>query len=134
MIFVDTGAWIALLDRRDGFHQRALAFHESLLRGAHGRLITTDYVLDESVTYLRRRGSARLVQTFRVVLEQSRSVEVVWTSPERFWAAWDLLVEQEDKAWSFTDCVSFLTMRALDIGRAFAFDSDFREAGFETLP
>ncbi|HEV2316015.1 MAG TPA: PIN domain-containing protein [Thermoplasmata archaeon] len=134
MIFVDTGAWIALLDQRDGHHRRALAFQEELTRGKHGRLITTDYVLDEAATFLRRRGPSATLHAFRTILERSRSVEIVWTSPERFWSAWDLLLERDDKSWSLTDCVSFQTMRSLGIHDSFAFDSDFQEAGFNLLP
>jgi uncharacterized protein len=134
MIFVDTGAWIALLDERDGFHRKAIAVQSDLVHGVHGRLVSTDYVLDEAATYLRMHGPPRALGAFRGVLERSKSVEVVWTSPERFWAAWDLLDAHQDKSWSLTDCVSFLTMRALDIGRAFGFDADFRQAGFELLP
>lgn len=134
MIFVDSSAWIALLDQRDGYHRRALAFQRELARGAHGRLVTTDYVLDEAVTYLRQRGPARLVREFRSIVSGSESVQVVWTTPDRFWAAWDTLLGRPDKRWSLTDCLSFVTMQALEIRLAFGFDSDFRQAGFELLP
>jgi predicted nucleic acid-binding protein len=53
MIFVDSGAWIALLDPRDQFHERSVRFQRELRQGPHDRLVTTDYVLDEEVTYLR---------------------------------------------------------------------------------
>jgi predicted nucleic acid-binding protein len=58
MIFVDSGAWIALLDQRDQFHERSVRFQKELRQGAHGRLVTTDYVLDEAVTYLRFHAGA----------------------------------------------------------------------------
>jgi predicted nucleic acid-binding protein len=134
MIFVDSGAWIALLDQRDGFHRQARAVQGALLRGSHGRLVTTDYVLDEAVTYLRLHGSASLVGEFRRIVTASESLHVVWTTPERFWAAWDILLGRPDKRWSLTDCLSFVTMEALGIRVAFGFDSDYRQAGFELLP
>ncbi|EQD56706.1 protein containing PilT protein [mine drainage metagenome] len=134
MIFIDSGAWIALLDQRDGFHRRARAFQGELARGVHGRLVTTDYVLDEAVTYLRQRGPGHLVREFRGILTASESVQVVWTTPDRFWTAWDTLLSRPDKRWSLTDCLSFVTMQALGIRLAFGFDSDFRQAGFELLP
>jgi len=134
MIFIDSSAWIALLDQRDGFHRRALAFQQELVGGIHGRLVTTDYVLDEAVTYLRQRGPVHLVDDFRTILTSSESVQVVWTTPDRFWAAWDALLGRPDKRWSLTDCLSFVTMQALGIRLAFGFDSDFRQAGFQLLP
>ncbi|MCI4335172.1 MAG: type II toxin-antitoxin system VapC family toxin [Thermoplasmata archaeon] len=134
MIFIDSGAWIALLDERDGHHDAARGFQAELFRGRYGRVITTDYVLDEAVTYLRLHGPAELVGQFRTIITGSESVHVVWTTPERFWAAWDTLRGRPDKRWSLTDCLSFVTMEALGIRRAFGFDSDFRQAGFELLP
>ncbi|MFZ0829690.1 MAG: type II toxin-antitoxin system VapC family toxin [Thermoplasmata archaeon] len=134
MIFIDSSAWIALLDQRDGFHRRARAFQQELVGGVHGRLVTTDYVLDEAVTYLRQRGPAHLVGNFRNIVTESESVQVVWTTPDRFWAAWDTLLGRPDKRWSLTDCLSFVTMQALGIRLAFGFDSDFRQAGFDLLP
>ncbi|MFZ1024486.1 MAG: type II toxin-antitoxin system VapC family toxin [Thermoplasmata archaeon] len=134
MIFVDSSAWIALLDQRDGFHRQAREFQRDLLGGIHGRLVTTDYVLDEAVTYLRLRGPAPLVGAFRDIVRASESVQVVWTTPDRFWTAWDTLLGRPDKRWSLTDCLSFVTMKSLGIRLAFGFDSDFRQAGFELLP
>jgi predicted nucleic acid-binding protein len=134
MIFVDSGAWIALLDQRDGFHRPALGFQRELHRGNHGRLVTTDYVLDEAITYLRLHGPAGLVGEFREIVTTSESLHVVWTTPERFWAAWDTMLARPDKRWSLTECLSFVTMEALGIRIAFGFDSDFRQAGFELLP
>jgi predicted nucleic acid-binding protein len=42
MIFVDSSAWIALLNEADGYHPKARAFASELSAGAHGRLVTTD--------------------------------------------------------------------------------------------
>jgi predicted nucleic acid-binding protein len=134
MIFVDSGAWIALLDQRDQFHDRSVRFQGELRRGVHGRLVTTDYVLDEAVTYLRLHATGDAVREFRRILEESESVQVVWTPPDRFWEAWNRLQERNDKRWSLTDCLSFVTMEALGIRSAFGFDSDFRQAGFDLLP
>ena len=52
MIFVDTGAWIAILNRRDQHHQEAVTIFNKL-RQQQMRLLTTDYVIDETVTRLR---------------------------------------------------------------------------------
>ena len=52
MIFVDTGAWIALSDRKDQYHGDAVRIYGKL-KQARERLLTTDYVVDETVTRLR---------------------------------------------------------------------------------
>ncbi len=52
MIFVDTGAWIAIFNPRDQHHHEAVAIYNDLRR-REIKLLTTDYVIDETVTRLR---------------------------------------------------------------------------------
>lgn len=49
-IFVDTGAWDAIVDRGDPNHEMALLFRDEI--AGQCRLITTNYVLDELYTLL----------------------------------------------------------------------------------
>ena len=56
LVFVDTGAWIALALTRDPFHERARnAWEELLERGA--RLATSVPVVIETFTYLDRNAA-----------------------------------------------------------------------------
>jgi predicted nucleic acid-binding protein len=48
-------------------------------------------------------------------------------------AAGALFRKHADKEWSFTDCVSFATMRELRIRDAFTTDHHFKQAGFVAL-
>ena len=52
MIFVDSGAWIALTDTSDQYHDEATGIYATL-KQQRMRFITTDYVIDETVTRLR---------------------------------------------------------------------------------
>ncbi len=123
-----------MLDSRDGFHEQARTFQAVLGRGGHGHPLTTDYVLDEAVTYLHLRSGTSPVRSFREILRSSESVQGVWTTPDRFWSAWEMLTKHEEKRWSLTDRFSFLTLSSLGIRKAFGLDADFRQAGFELLP
>ena len=57
-MFIDTSGFYSLLVRRDGMHQKAPAIMERADR-ERTRFVTTDYVLDESITLLKARGRAR---------------------------------------------------------------------------
>ena len=59
-VFVDTGAWYALVDARDPDHP-AVA---SCLAQHGGRLATSNFVFDETVTLLRSRLGHRVARTF----------------------------------------------------------------------
>lgn len=59
MIFVDTGAWFASVIPSDRDHAAAAAW----LKQNKQSLITTDYVVDETLTLLKARG-----QTSRAIV------------------------------------------------------------------
>jgi uncharacterized protein len=134
MIFVDSSAWVAISDVRDANHQRAIAFHATLVQGKEGRLITSDFVLDETFTLLRKRSGGDVVRSFAKGLEASPSVQRIRVTQAHYQEALDLFLAQGKRSWSFTDCTSFAIMRELGIRKGFTFDRDFREAGFEIRP
>ncbi|OGS49676.1 MAG: hypothetical protein A3K65_09635 [Euryarchaeota archaeon RBG_16_68_12] len=134
MIFVDTSAWYALMDAEDPHHREARSFHADLGRGRFGRLVTSDYVLDEAYTLLRLRASLDYVRRLDHLLGRSRSLVQLWIGEEDFRRALQLMLEREDKVWSFTDCTSFVVMESMGVRDAFTFDSNYREAGFTLHP
>ena len=134
VIFVDTSAWYALMDAEDPNHRAAQAFHRDLGKGRFGRLVTTDYVLDETYTHLRLRANLGFVRGLVGLLGGSRSIVQLWVGEEDFKRALRLMLEREDKVWSFTDCTSFVLMESMGIRDAFTFDANFREAGFSAHP
>ena len=68
MIFVDTGAWIALLNQRDQYHDDAVVIYNGL-KQQKARLLTTDYVIDETVTWLKYRSSHQVAVRFLDLVE-----------------------------------------------------------------
>ena len=52
MIFVDSGAWIALVNRRDGHHNDAVETFYNLGQ-QKTQLLTTDHVIAETANRLR---------------------------------------------------------------------------------
>lgn len=134
MIFVDTSAWLALADPADAHHIEAREFEAMLRKGAHGKLVTTDFVLDETITIVRdKAGIAKARDLSRAVLD-SPNVHVLWVGEAQFRGALELMLSREDKHWSLTDCTSFVLMKGMELDSAFTFDSDFKQAGFSTLP
>lgn len=50
-IFTDTGAWIALTDKNDQYHERATRLYLAI-QERNIPLTITDYIFDETVTWL----------------------------------------------------------------------------------
>lgn len=133
-IFVDTGAFIALADASDEHHEEAKKFYsEAKEQGA--RFVTTNFVVCETLNYLRGRVSHSLSVKFREKLYQSSAIEVIHISEDVEDEAFGILKRYADKDFSFTDCTSFAAMRALKIKKAFAFDRHFEQySDFKKLP
>lgn len=131
-LFVDTSAWCAVFDRRDQNHQEAADLLSSL-KGKPVRLITSDYVFDETVTLLRARaGHSSAVVFGERLLKGSVAIEEIDTQIQT--EAWDLFVTYEDLDCSFTDCTSFALMRNHRLEHAFTFDRHFWRMGFVCHP
>ena len=135
-IFIDTSAWDAIEDSSDPNHELALAFKDDLSNNC--RLITTDYVLDETYTLLLLNvGYERTIAFQRNISEllQTGILAVVHVTSFLCDEAWDVFMRfNVDKKWSFTDCVSYVVMKQLDIETVFAFDRHFEQMGFNRKP
>ncbi len=134
MIFVDSSAWVALELPRDARHTEALATFRRARTGEFGALVTSDYVLSESLTVVRMDAGLEAAETLASRVFDSRRVRLLWTTASAFRAAWSLMRERRDKRWSFVDCLSFVHMAELGIPKAMAFDDDFAQAGYEVVP
>jgi predicted nucleic acid-binding protein len=126
MIFVDTSAWYAAAVPTDPNH---IAADHFLASANPQKLITTDYVLDETMTLLKARGEVRRTEEFgRRVLEE-RICRLQWVERQDVFKAAILFAANRSSSWSFTDCVSRAVIERLEISEAFAFDRHFREFG-----
>lgn len=129
-LFVDTSAWFAFANRGDPDHKTVA----ELLAAFKGRLVTSNFVFDETVTLCLYRLGYVAAERVGQALRDSGQVDLVRVAPEDETVAWQLFRERRDKQYSFTDCTSFALMRRLDLEAAAALDDDFAREGFEQLP
>jgi predicted nucleic acid-binding protein len=132
-VWVDTSALLAVANPRDQYHATAVASARRHL-GAGGRFAGSVLVLAELHGHLlHRRGPSPARTVLDALLEDPA---YVWhgVSPELIAAAAsDWLARFADQEFSLTDAVSFALMRAQKVKVAFAYDDDFRTAGFGLL-
>jgi uncharacterized protein len=135
-LFVDTSGFKAFYDPKDEYHTRARRFTEQvaakkiLMRG----FITSDYVLDETLTLLLVGAGHSVAATFAQAIRESRVFSTLYMNEDRFSKSLDLFVKSKDKEWSFTDCTCFLLMKEHGVRNVFTFDPHFRQAGFSPVP
>ena len=134
--FVDTSAWVAIVDDSDKYHPKARSYYLQLLKGKTS-LLTSNYVLAETYTWLRYHISHRYAVRFHEMVtsaEKLRTLEILWVDRAVADAAWETFEKYSDQVFSFTDCASFVLARHAKVNEVFAFDEDFAVMGLVTRP
>ena len=129
-VFVDTGAWYALTDGKDPDHEAVVA----ALRINRDRLLTSNYVVDETLTLVRFRLGWKVAHRLGEQLRTGALARVERISLADEEAAWTIFSTYADKAFSFTDCTSFALCQRLKLPLCLAIDSDFRSFGLNCIP
>ncbi|MBE9089049.1 type II toxin-antitoxin system VapC family toxin [Microcystis aeruginosa LEGE 11464] len=131
-VFVDTAAWIALINVDDVFHEQAKRVKANLQQ-QKCQLITTDFVLLEVADAL---VSPKIrSQTIRFInhLNNLIGLQIIPLNKSLFDEGWKLYSQRLDKDWGLTDCISFVIMQQEVITLAFTSDRHFEQAGFTRL-
>ena len=131
-VFIDTSAFKALFDFGDEFHEKSVKILESCQK-AEKLLITSNFILDETFTLFRAFLGKPAAVEFKKDLIELKSVSLKRIFLKDEIAAWKFFVNLPGRGVSFTDCTSFALMKRLGVKEVFAFDEDFKKAGFTII-
>jgi predicted nucleic acid-binding protein len=135
-VVVDTGAWIALLSRNDQY-AGAAAERYGILSAEGARLVTTNYIVDETATRLRYDAGLDAALAYRRMLDdsvQTRRLRIAWIDEPTEREAWRLLEQYRDVTLSLTDATTAVAARRARITEIFGLDRDFEALGLVVLP
>jgi len=124
---------MACADASDPAHQAACECRDAALeQGAN--LVTTDYVMDETLTLIRMRLGLPAAKAWWEQVEGSSRLRWEWVGMERAEKARKAFFRYRDKSYSFTDCTSLVVMQELRLKQALTTDRHFRQMGLQVLP
>lgn len=132
-IFVDTAGWIACADAADPACLTARAARDRALERGQ-LLVTTDYVMDETLTLVRVRLGLIAAEAWWAQLQASSRLRTEWIGAPRAEKARHLFFRYRDKDFSFTDCTSFIVMQELRLHQVLTTDVHFGQVGFDAVP
>jgi predicted nucleic acid-binding protein len=132
-VFVDTGGWMACADRADPVHAGCCAARDAALESGQ-TLVTTDFVIDETLTLIRFRLGLSAAQIWWKQIDGSARLRWERVENDRFERARQLFFSYRDKDLSFTDCASIAVMRELKLTTVLTTDRHFQQVGFDVLP
>jgi uncharacterized protein len=128
-VFADTFYYLALLNPHDDAHDAAVEFTAAFA----GQMVTTDWIVTELADGLSATNARTALIPFVQGLFADGAVRIEPASRSLLDRGWLLYRRRADKAWSLTDCISFVVMRDLKLTEALTGDQHFEQAGFKAV-
>ncbi len=130
-IFADTFYWVALINKKDNWHQRVIEVTSTL---KNVEIVTTDEVLIEVLNFLSaivplRRRTVQFVDD----IMQNPHIKVIPQNRESFLEGFNLYRHRLDKEYSLTDCISMTVIQRLKINEVLTHDTHFKQEGLIIL-
>lgn len=127
-VLVDTSAIAATLNKKDDHHEEA----RRTLQAARERddsLFLTNFLVAETYGLLNVRLGSHHARAWL----QENTMPVERITPEDEERAEAILLDHDDKTYSYVDATSFAIMERRGVEVAFEFDEDFRQFGWRSL-
>lgn len=135
-VYVDTGAFIALLWTRDRHHSLVRAQYERL-RAERARLVTSDPVIAETATRLRYDAGLLAARTFASIVREATdaaTLAVRESDADLRARAFAVMARYNGLALSYADCVGAAVAEEVRADAVLGLDDNFRVMGFHLEP
>jgi predicted nucleic acid-binding protein len=129
VVFIDTSVWFSILVPKDPKHPGCLQWFDDL----NEPLITSDYIVDETLTLLVMRGERKKAIEFGNLVMTDSAVILHRLSENQFDRSWLFFQRLSGAGLSFTDCTTHIIARDRGIEKIASFDHHFRTTGQFTL-
>lgn len=129
-VFVDTSAFIAILNRTDTNHVQAGTVWQQLIN-RDAIISCTNYILVESLAIIQNRWGMEAVNQFQQAIIPL--LQTVWVDETLHEVGTSAMLTANKRRLSLVDCISFEVARMLDVDAVFAYDQHFREQGFDIV-
>lgn len=135
IVYVDTGAWIALLWMRDRAHQKVAHHVRSI--GPSSLLVTSEPAIAETATRLRYDAGLAATLSFHRYLEDAVKLgrlRVRDTDTALRRQAFAIMEQHGDLTLSYADCIGAAVAKEVRASAVLGLDNDFRVLGFTLEP
>ncbi len=130
-VFVDTGFWVALLDKHDNNHKTAISQLDPLFMN-HEPCIS-EFILFETITFLNCTVKRHDLSIGFLEKVQDSGLSVIVVDEAIKAESIAVFKKYSDKSLSFTDCTSFVIMVRDGIHQYAGFDSHFKQMSFRNV-
>ena len=129
-VYVDTSAFLAVIDADDAQHRQAALIWKALIENDE-TLVCSNYILVETLALIQHRLGMNAVKQFQE--DVYPLLHIAWIGEPDHRAGVAAVLAASRRRLSLVDCVSFEVMRRHGIRCVFCFDTHFKEQGFEPV-
>jgi hypothetical protein len=133
LIYIDTGALIALSDRNDKNFKRAVLYFKTTVKRGVIFVLGKHVVIEYIDGVAKRINKRKAIQELNSILG-SELLLIEWENKKDWVQAIEYFKRYKDQRIDLTDCLSFSIMERMNLNTAFTFDSDFQTHGFRMVP
>ena len=133
LIFVDTSAWIMLINKAETYHQAAVETYNEISKAT---FVISNLVVGETYTWLRKKAGYQKASAFLKAIEEKNELnqlKIIYSEPVMEKQAVQLLEKYREHEFSYADAVSFSVMQNLGVKQAFTYNRHFLIAGFDIV-
>lgn len=130
LVFLDSGIFIALMSRKDRWHERAVA----LFGGPTPKWLTSILVVSETYTWFLHRMGEEQARTFRQLVDNLQGLRLLDATQEHHAAVVRILDQYRGTKLSYTDASSLAHLAQRKIRRVWSTDHHLGISGAEVLP
>lgn len=130
-IFIDTAAFLAILNANDRYHYSARNTWNEILHSDQD-LFSSNYVVLETTALLQHRfglEALRLLESDILPV-----IDIIWVDEALHKQGVSALLAANRRSLSLVDCTSFEIIRRIGLENVFTFDPHFAEQGFNVTP
>jgi hypothetical protein len=136
VIFIDTSAWLAVIDEKNTNHKAAGKYFEKLLE-TNPRLITNNLIVDDTLLYLKTNYGSELARKFLAIIDESTmsvNLLVDWVSRRIRRIALDSYLKSSNANLTIKHFYIFESLKRKKIDLIFSFDQNLKDFGYPVMP
>ena len=125
-IFVDSNVFIALFNKDDSLHERAVKLWHSLRKRNH-RVCVSNFIVSEVITVLSQRVGKEIAIEFAVTMYENerRETSIIYSSERVERKALEYIKSIPSKNFSFVDATIFAILELYEMKNLASFDKVF---------
>jgi predicted nucleic acid-binding protein len=135
-VFIDTSAWIAIVDKDQRYHDSAQEYFKHLLE-KNAKIITNNIVIDEAITWLKENKGSEVASSFLSIIDESVitiNLRVDWISRRVRKLSLNQYLKSKDTMLQLSDNYKLETLRRKNADLVFTYNDSFRGFGFPVMP